>query len=268
MDRPDATDPSGQAEPGPHSPMPRDYDADPGRFLASAKVPAEDVHPEVAARLARAGARTVVDVGGGNGKLARLLPDLQMRCLLVDLSPAMLALAPRPAARAHGSFLPVASASVDAVAALYTLYHYDDPRRPIAEARRVLRAGGLFVACAPNRDSNPELAEVVPDWGRPSPFDGEDAAAIVGSVFDRPGDVVEVDRWDGPFVTLSGPAEAAAFLRVHGMSEEAARGAAATLDLPLALTMRGCLVYATKASGEAAALRPRRRRTSGSAGAS
>jgi SAM-dependent methyltransferase len=147
----------------PTAPMPHDYDADPGRFLASAKVPTEDVHPGVAARLASAGAHTVLDVGGGNGKLARLLPDLHIRCLLIDLSPAMLALAPRPVARADGSFLPV------------------------AEAR--------------------------------------------------------------PFVTLSGSAEAASFLRMHGMSEQAARRAAATLDLPMALTMRGCLVYATKARG-------------------
>jgi len=248
MDRPEATDaPFNREGTGPAAPMPHDYDADPGRFLASADVPTEDVHPGVAARLASAGARTVIDVGGGNGKLARLLPALSVRCLLIDLSPAMLALAPRPAVRADGSFLPVADASADGVAALYTLYHYDDPRWPIAEARRVLRPGGLFVCCAPNRDSNPELAQVVPDWGRGSPFDGEDAAAIVGSVFAAPGDLVEVERWDGPFVRLSAPAEAASFLRVHGMSEGAARRAAATLNLPLVLTMRGCLVYATKA---------------------
>lgn len=231
--------------------MSHDYDCDPGRFLASSGVPTQDVHPLVAERLASAGARTVLDVGGGNGKLARLLPGLGVRCLLIDLSPAMLALAPRPAARADGSFLPVADESVDAVAALYTLYHYADPVRPITEARRVLRPGGLFVACAPNRDSNPELAGVLPDWGRPSPFDGEDAGAIVASAFDLPGDAVAVERWDGPLVTLSGPAEAASFLRVHGMSEAAARVAAATLELPLALTMRGCLVYATKAPGPA-----------------
>jgi SAM-dependent methyltransferase len=231
------------------APMSLDYDSDPGRFLASTAVPTEDVHPEVAARLATAGARTVLDVGGGNGKLARLLPARGIRCLLLDLSPAMLALAPRPAARADGSFLPVADGSVDAVAALYTLYHYDDPGRPIAEARRVLRPGGLFVACAPNRDSNPELADIVPDWGQASSFDGEDAAGIVRSVFASPGDAIQVDRWDGPFVTLSAPGEAASFLRVHGMSDAGARTAAAALDLPLPLTMRGCLVYAVKASG-------------------
>jgi SAM-dependent methyltransferase len=108
-----------------------------------------------------------------------------------------------------GRLLPaVAAASVDSVAALYTLYHYADPRRPVAEARRVLRPGGLFVACAPNRDSDPELAEVVPDWG------GR-----------------------------------------HRSTARMPLPSSATLHLPLPLTMRGCLVYATKAPGQIRAAR-------------
>jgi SAM-dependent methyltransferase len=95
-----------------------------------------------------------------------------------------------PCGAADGSRLPVADASVDAVAALYTLYHYADPRVPIREARRVLRPGGLLAACAPNRDSNPELAPVLPHWGAHSTFDGEDAAAIVTSIFGA-----QVTRW-------------------------------------------------------------------------
>jgi SAM-dependent methyltransferase len=228
--------------------MPRDYDADPGRFLTASDLPQDDVHPYVAARLARLGVRTVLDVGGGNGRLARLLPNLGLRCLLLDISPAMLALAPRPAARADGARLPVASESVDSVAALFTLYHYDDPRPPIREARRVLRPGGTFAACAPNRDSAPEIAHLVPEWGAASPFDGEEAPDIVASVFTPDaGDAITVEWWDGPVVTLSGLDHAAGFLRVHGLSAEAARVAAASLDLPLPLTMRGCVVYATRA---------------------
>jgi hypothetical protein len=35
------------------------------------------------------------------------------------------------------------------VAALFTPYHYDDPLVPIAEARRVLRPGGIFATKSP-----------------------------------------------------------------------------------------------------------------------
>ncbi|HEY2549372.1 MAG TPA: class I SAM-dependent methyltransferase [Streptosporangiaceae bacterium] len=227
--------------------MPQDYDADPGRFLASSRWQDSDVHPYVAARFRDAGARQVLDVGGGNGKLATLLPGLGMRCLLVDISPAMLALAPRPAVRADGAKLPVAAGSCDAVAALYTLYHYDDPVLPIREARRVLRPGGLFAACSASRDSAPELAHVVPGWGAPTTFDADESPAIVRSVFGQPGDEVSVQRWDAPMHTLTTAEQAAAFLRCYGMGEQAARDAAQRLALPLTLTMRGCFVYATKA---------------------
>jgi SAM-dependent methyltransferase len=229
------------------SALSNDYDSDPGRFLSTEKHPHDDVHPYVAARFSAAGASTVLDVGGGNGKLARLLPALSMRCLLIDLSPMMLGLAPRPSVQADGARLPVSDASVDAVAALFTLYHYDDPRVPIREARRVLRPGGLFAACSANRDSDPELAHVIPDWGAASTFDAEDAVAIVASVFDAPGDRVEADPWDGPLVTLSSVSDAIACLRVYRLSETAAANAAATLEFPLPLTKRGCVVYATKA---------------------
>jgi SAM-dependent methyltransferase len=228
--------------------VPPDYDSDPDRFLSTEKFPHDDVHPYVAARFAAAGARTVLDVGGGNGRLARLLPALAMRCLLIDVSEAMLALAPSPRVRADGARLPVADESADAVAALYTLYHYADPRVPIREARRVLRPGGLFAACAADRNSDPELADVVPDWGAPSTFDGEDAEAIVASVFDGPGDQVRADRWDGPLVTLSSVSEAVATLRVYRLGEVAATSTAAALDLPLRLTKRGSVVYAAKAA--------------------
>jgi len=228
--------------------LPNDYDRDPGRFLSTDGYPHDDVHSYVAARFAAAGARRVLDVGGGHGRLARLLPGLSMNCLLIDLSPAMLLLAPRPAVRADGARLPVADASVDAVAALYTLYHYADPRGPIGEARRVLRPGGLFAACAPNRDSNPELAPLLPEWGTRSTFDGEDAGAVVASVFGAPGDAVEVERWDGHQNLLSSLPGATAFLRVHGLGNAEAATAASSLSLPLTLTMRGCFVYATKAT--------------------
>jgi hypothetical protein len=102
----------------------------------------------------------------------------------------------------------------------------------------------MFAACSANRDSDPELAAVLPHWGAACTFDGEDAAGIVRTVFGTPGDRVETDPWDGPLVTQTSASDATAHLRVHGLSP----AAAATLELPLTLIKRGCVVYATKAS--------------------
>ena len=226
--------------------LPPDYDTDPERFLSNTKWEHEDVHPHVAFRIAEAGATRVLDVGGGPGALTRLLPDLGIAGVLLDMSPTMLARGTRPAVRADGRQLPIANASFDAVAALYTLYHYEDPIVPIKECRRVLRTGGLFVACSANRDSTPELSTVLPFWGQEGTFDGEDSAPIVASVFNGPRDEVEVVRWDAPMHTLSDSTSAAAFLRTMGMSEEGATASANSLELPLTLTMRGCFVYAKK----------------------
>ena len=77
----------------------------------------------------------------------------------------------------------------------------------------------------------------------------EDAPAIVASVFAAPGDTVRADPWDGPLVTLTSVSAAVACLRVYGLSRAAAANAAVTLDLPLPLTKRGCVVYATKDPG-------------------
>ena len=57
----------------------------------------------------------------------------------------------------------------------------------------------------------------------------------------------EVTAFEEEFAAFSDTSHAIGFLRVHGMSEAQAAAAAATLDLPLTLTMRGCIVYATKA---------------------
>lgn len=224
-----------------------DYDADPERFLANKKWPHDDVHPYVVAWLARHGVRRVLDVGAGYGNLTRLLPEAAMEGVHLDISPAMLSLAPRPAVRADGAHLPVADGTFDAVTALYTLYHYDDPRLPIREARRALRQGGVFASCAPDRDNDAALAHVLPNWGAASTFDGEDAGTIVASAFDHPGDEVTVERWDAPVVTLRTPDVVAAYLRSHGVSsDEEAQQAAGHVELPLVMQHRGSNVYATK----------------------
>jgi hypothetical protein len=69
--------------------MHNDYDEDSDPFLSSEEHDHDDVHPCVVRRLAFPGATTVLDVGDGNWKLARLLPALNMCCLLIDLSANM-----------------------------------------------------------------------------------------------------------------------------------------------------------------------------------
>ena len=59
--------------------------------------------------------------------------------------------------------------------------------------------------------------------------------------------ILDATRWDGHLNTLSTAVQAAGFLRIHGMGDAEATAAASTLDLPLTLTMRGCITYATKA---------------------
>lgn len=151
----------------------------------------------------------------------------------------------RTPARADGNALPIAYASVDAVAALYTLHHYADPLVPIREARRVLRAGGVFAAYAANRTSDPELAGIVPGWGASTTFDGESTEAIISSVFDAPGDPVLAQPWNVS-VTLSAVSDVIACLRVYGLSEAGAEAKATALNTPLTLTRQGCLVYGIK----------------------
>jgi SAM-dependent methyltransferase len=210
--------------------VPNDYDSDPGRFLAADRAwqLRGDTHEVVAARLARDRVTPVVDVGGGRGRLAELLPGT----VGVDASPAQIAHARHPKLRADARRLPFDSRVAGAVVMLWMLYHLDDPATAIAEARRVLRPGGLFAACTTSRRNDPELTDGYP----PSPFDAEEAPTVVATVF---GDV-EVESWDGPFALLPDRDAVAQYCRSHFLPPEAAD----RVQPPVTLTKRGCLVWA------------------------
>jgi ubiquinone/menaquinone biosynthesis C-methylase UbiE len=60
--------------------------------------------------------------------------------------------------------LPFRAKCFAAVAALWMLYYLDEPALALAEASRVLRAEGNFVACTSSRYNDPEFASVLPDW--------------------------------------------------------------------------------------------------------
>lgn len=226
---------------------PADFDTDPDRFLASQAATrlfssTGDVHEPVAARLhlQHPGGR-VLDAGGGNGLLARQLLDRGLAGVVLDRA-AYAATAPGQVVQADAGRLPFTDGTFDAVAALWMLYHLAEPARVLEEARRVLKPGGTFVACAPSRYNDPEFEEVLPDWGSRSTFDAEDAVDVVSQVFD----VVDVVSWDAPLLSLPDLAAVSTCLRGRGLSPAAGARAAQQFEAPMTVTKRGVLVWARR----------------------
>lgn len=226
-------------------PIPPDYDARPERFRTARAVVhghglAADIHARVAARLLADRQTPVLDVGCGEGELARHLPEGAW--VGVDSSPAMLASAPQPKHLGDATALPFEDASFDSVALLYVLYHLAEPAAALAEADRVLRPGGLVAVAAPSRHDSPELAHALPS--EPLTFDAELAPGLVGERFAE----VEVERWDAQLLRL--PSRDAVRDYLIGKRVEPARAgeAAATIDPPLTITKRGALVFARRRS--------------------
>jgi SAM-dependent methyltransferase len=214
-----------------------DYDSDPGRAGSFQLSWQEDVHGPVTQRLVAEKVKRVLDVGSGIGRFASALGG-RVAWLGVDESPRQLANCPhRPVIRADAARLPFADCSFDAVVLLWMLYHLHEPRLALAEARRVLRPGGLIAACASNRTSDPEL---VPQGYPSTTFDGEEAAEIVAEVFGQ--SQTKVERWDAPLVRLGDRDEIAAYGRSHLISPQVLH----KVDPPVTLTKRGCLVWARR----------------------
>jgi SAM-dependent methyltransferase len=108
----------------------------------------DQILPLIAERLPRGGA--VLDVGCGEGQVARLAASLGARSVGLDPSGAQVreavARGGGPAyARGSAAALPVRTAAVDAAVACLVFEHIDDLDGAIAEVARVLRAGGHFL---------------------------------------------------------------------------------------------------------------------------
>jgi SAM-dependent methyltransferase len=229
------------------TPFPKDYGTDPARFAAARESAsrwstAGDVHPRVAARFETEQLHPVLDIGCGDGALRTALSP-GWPWIGVDEDEALLRAARPPGLLADAARCPVGDASVGAAAALWMLYHLEDPRQAIAEARRVLRAGGLFATSTTRRDDSPELLEFFgpPD---PTPFDGEEAPDLVADLFGS--DRVEVDSWDGPFTVLPDRDAVVTYLRGRGIGIEGAERVADAVTTPFTVTKRGVLIWARK----------------------
>jgi SAM-dependent methyltransferase len=196
---------------------------------------ARDVHERVAARMVAEGLEPVLDVGCGEGELARYLPADAWVGL--DSSPRLLAAAPAGAVEGDATALPFADGTLGSVALLYVLYHVDDPRLALAEAWRVLRPGGLVAVAAPSRHDSPELAVALPE--RMLTFDAELAPELLAERFGAIG----VERWDAPLVSLPTRDDVRDYLVGKGVARDAAAAEAASVAVPLTVTKRGALVF-------------------------
>jgi SAM-dependent methyltransferase len=191
--------------------------------------------------LLQAGVRSVLEVGSNWGPVAERLAPHGVTTVCVELDAEIARLAKKPAVRATADSLPFADACADAVTAMNVLYFLPRPEEAVAEARRVLRPDGTFVASTQMRDNDPELREVVPGWGAPGTFDGEDAEALVRSVFED----VTVERWDVVAYRLPDRDAIAEYLAVfYKLPEDEVQRRAATLPAPLPITKRGIYVWA------------------------
>lgn len=102
-----------------------------------------------------AGAR-VVDLGCGSGVFTHILQQRGYRCVGVDLSPKLIAIAKTNFADIDfhtGDIeqLPFADASFDGVLLSGVLHHLPELSRCATEVFRILQPGGKFVAFDPNR---------------------------------------------------------------------------------------------------------------------
>ncbi len=220
-----------------------DYDTDPARSQTGVLEKyrfGDDMHREVADRIAAERLGTVLHVGCGRGTLGRLLLDVGAGILGFDASPTMLRMAPGPRVRGDARSLPFADESFDCAAALYMLYHLPDPPVVIAECRRVLKPGGLFIACAPSRNYYPELLPYLPEEFLT--FDAEIAPELIGEHFQE----VELDRWDLPYYRLPDREAVELYLYGHQYPKDVVERAAGRVEAPLTVTARGAMVYAHK----------------------
>lgn len=200
----------------------------------------QDIYPGLARRFAQAGVGSFIELGGGRGPISAILASEGIRTCVVDLDPQMLAEAHRPAVQADITNLPLRDQSVGGAAAVNCLYFFEDPRHALREAYRILRPGALFVASSPSRWNDPELEGIDPRWGAPSPFDSEDAPALVAEVFGG----VEVERWRLAAYVLPDRAAIADYLHGFGVPEWEIK--AAEIEPPLTITKIGAQVWARR----------------------
>jgi len=101
------------------------------------------------------GAR-VADIGCGSGVFTELLRRAGYSVTGIDISPKLVAVGRTKypgldLIEGDAEALPFEDASLDGVSLCNIVHHFPNPRKLIAEVRRVLKPGGRFAAIDPNR---------------------------------------------------------------------------------------------------------------------
>lgn len=117
----------------------------------------------------------LLEIAVGTGRVALPLAEHVRQIIGVDLAVDMMARlreklpdypdADIPLVRGDVMQLPIASASVDGVVMCHILHLLPEPERAIAEARRILVAGGGIIVCW-NESPQSELSVVTDGWAR------------------------------------------------------------------------------------------------------
>jgi SAM-dependent methyltransferase len=196
----------------------------------------EPLEPGFARRFLSEGISTFLELGAATGPISRLLAPRGVRCTAVDRDPPPDRF--EPMVRADLRAVPLPRASFDAVSAVNCLYFLGDPRDGIREARELLKPSGLFLAGSPSRYHDPEVKDLIPEWGVPGPFDAEEAASIVAEVFGE----VEVEWWEGPAYLL----ETRDAVDDYFVMFEYPRDQVDAVELPLTITKSGINIWARR----------------------
>lgn len=146
-------------------------------------------HDLVLSRLRDHQPAQLLEVGCGTGALAeRITAELTIRVTCVDRSERMVELTAGrgiPAVVADAGDLPFDDDSYDAVLAAWMLYHVADLDRTLAEIRRVLRPGGLFVAVTNGDEHLADLLAAAGEQKIRTQFSRENGEAALRRHFDQ-----------------------------------------------------------------------------------